>query len=98
MKHLIICIFFILINSYGVKGECRLKECGLKECGLKCFLNKVKFYVPSIEKKVLFSTLYLTDIVCGDMDLVNISSQFQPPITMSVKEIKLGIIYFSFLI
>jgi hypothetical protein len=56
-------------------------------CGLKCFLEKVKIIVPDVEKKVLFSTLYLTDIVCGNMALNDISSAYKVPVTLSVKNI-----------
>lgn len=64
---------------------------GHAPCGLKCFLEKVRIMVPDIQKRVLFSTLYLTDIVCGHMELDNISSTFKEPVTLSVKNIGFGL-------
>ena len=73
-----------------VKPSGGLRE-GDQRCGLKCFLKKVIFYVPNVQKKVLFSTLYLTDIKCGNLELNDISSSFKPPITLSIKEIGIGV-------
>lgn len=81
-------LFILLLLIYELEGLNLLNE---QHCGLRCFLKKVKFYVPNVEKKVLFSTLYLTDIVCGNLDLNDISSSYKPPITLSIKEIGLGL-------
>jgi len=85
MRILLIILFFICTSE----GEQDRME--NHSCGLRCFLKKVKFYVPNVQKKVLFSTLYLTDIVCGNLDLKDISSTFKPPITLSIKEIGIGL-------
>ena len=58
---------------------------------LPCFLSNIYFNIPDMQKKVLFATLHMTNIVCGNINLNNIQSSYVPPVTLSVKNIGFGI-------
>lgn len=94
----VICVNIICVNcvysfnAFSITPNVPIQDDDIaSECDLKCFIHKINIHLPNITQQVLFWDLYLTDIVCFDIDINKIASALGPNSTLKTNFTELGI-------